>query len=138
MVDIMRGSETSEDTFEIGKNWIENIKCEPLVVKKECLGFVFNRVWHAVKKECLKIWEGGYADMETVDTAWKIFTGMKRGPFTSMDGIGLDVVYAVEMSYYNESGDPNDKPPDALKYMVENGDLGMKTGKGFYKWGRKK
>ena len=138
MVDIMRGSETSEDTFEIGKKWIEDIKCEPLVVKKECLGFVFNRVWHAVKKECLKIWEGGYADMETVDTAWKIFTGMKRGPFTSMDGIGLDVVYAVEMSYYNESGDPNDKPPDALKYMVENGDLGMKTGKGFYKWGRKK
>lgn len=138
MVDIMRGSETSEETFEIGKNWIEDIKCEPLVVKKECLGFVFNRVWHAVKKECLKIWEGGYADMETVDTAWKIFTGMKRGPFTSMDGIGLDVVYAVEMSYYNESGDPNDKPPDALKYMVENGDLGMKTGKGFYKWGRKK
>lgn len=138
MVDIMRGSETSEETFEIGKKWIEAIKLEPLVVKKECLGFVFNRVWHAVKKECLKIWEGGYADMETVDTAWKIFTGMKRGPFTSMDGIGLDVVYAVEMSYYNESGDPNDKPPEALKNMVENGDLGMKTGKGFYTWGRKK
>ncbi|NVM45315.1 MAG: 3-hydroxyacyl-CoA dehydrogenase family protein [Candidatus Lokiarchaeota archaeon] len=138
MVDIMRGSETSEETFEIGKKWIEDIKCEPLVVKKECLGFVFNRVWHAVKKECLKIWEGGYADKETVDTAWKIFTGMKRGPFTSMDGIGLDVVYAVEMSYYNESGDPNDKPPDALKQMVENGDLGMKTGNGFYKYRRRK
>jgi 3-hydroxybutyryl-CoA dehydrogenase len=138
MVDIMRGSETSEETFEIGKNWIKNIKCEPLVVKKECLGFVFNRVWHAVKKECLKIWDGGHADIETVDTAWKIFTGMKRGPFLSMDGIGLDVIYAVESSYYNESGDPNNKPPDKLKEMVENGDLGMKTGKGFYKWGRKK
>ena len=55
MVDIMRGSETSEETFEIGRKWIKDINCEPLVVKKECLGFVFNRVWHAVKKECLKI-----------------------------------------------------------------------------------
>jgi len=138
MVDIMRGSETSEETFEIGKEWIKNIKCEPLVVNKECLGFVFNRVWHAVKKECLKIWAGGYADIKTVDTAWKIFTGMKMGPFTMMDGVGLDVAYAVEMSYYNESGDPNDKPPDALKDLVENGDLGMKTGKGLYTYRRRK
>jgi len=117
MVDIMRGSETSEETFEIGKKWIEDIKCEPLVVNKECLGFVFNRVWHAVKKECLKIWDGGYADIKTVDTAWKIFTGMKMGPFTMMDGIGLDVAYAVEMSYYEESGDPNDKPPMINRLM---------------------
>ncbi len=138
MVDIMAGSETSEDTFEKGKQWIKDIKCEPLVVKKECLGFVFNRIWHAVKKECLKIWDGGHADIETVDTAWKIFTGMKMGPFTMMDGIGLDVAYAVEMSYYNESGDPNDKPPDTLKQLVENGDLGMKTGKGFYTFRRRK
>ena len=43
MVDIMRGSETSDETFELGKKWIEGIKCEPLVVKKECFGFVFNR-----------------------------------------------------------------------------------------------
>jgi len=138
MVDIMGGSETSEETFELGKKWIEDIKCEPLVVNKECLGFVFNRIWHAVKKECLKIWDGGYTDIETVDTAWKIFTGMKMGPFTTMDGVGLDVIYAVEKSYYNESGDPSDKPPDALKEMVENGDLGLKTGKGFYTWRRKK
>jgi len=138
MVDIMAGSETSEETFEKGKQWIIDIKCEPLVVKKECLGFVFNRIWHAVKKECLKIWDGGYAEIETVDTAWKIFTGMKMGPFTMMDGIGLDVAYAVEMSYYEESGDPNDKPPDALKELVENGDLGLKTGKGFYTFRRRK
>ena len=138
MVDIMRGSQTNDETFEVGKKWIEDIKCEPLVVKKECLGFVFNRVWHAVKKECLKIWDGEYADKETVDTAWKIFTGMKMGPFLTMDGVGLDVIYSVEMSYYNESGDPRDKPPDTLKEMVDNGDLGLKTGKGFYNWGRKK
>lgn len=138
MVDIMRGTKTSNETFEKGKDWIEKIECVPLVVKKECLGFVFNRIWHAVKKECLKIWAGGHADFEVVDKAWKIFSGMSLGPFTMMDGVGLDVVYDIEMSYYNDSGDPKDKPPQALKELVDKGELGLKAGKGFYTYRRKK
>lgn len=132
MADIMRGTETSDDTFNKGKKWLESIEIIPLVVKKECFGFVFNRIWRAIKKECLKIWAGGHADIETVDQAWKIFTGMRLGPFTLMDYVGLDVVYDIEMSYYNESGDLNDKPPDDLKEMVDKGQLGRKSGKGFY------
>ena len=138
MVDIMRGTQTSDETFEAGKKWIESIECFPLVVKKECLGFVFNRVWRAVKKECLKIWEGDYADPKTVDKAWEIFTGMPMGPFQIMDGIGLDVVFDVEMSYYNESGNPDDKPPNKLKELVENGDLGLKSGKGIYTYRKRR
>ena len=138
MVDIMRGTETSDETFEAGKKWIERIECYPLVVKKECLGFVFNRVWHAVKKECLKIWDGGYADIETVDKAWQIFTGMPMGPFQLMDGVGLDVILDVENSYYNESENELDKPPEELRKLVEQGDLGLKSGKGFYIYRRKR
>jgi len=138
MVDIMRGTSTNDETFETGKIWIKNIGCEPIVVKKECLGFVFNRIWHTARREALNMWDKGYADIETIDLAWKIFTGMKMGPFILMDGIGLDTVYAVQMSYFEESGNPRDKPPDALKQMVKNGDLGMKTGKGFYTWRKKK
>ncbi|MFX1339315.1 MAG: 3-hydroxyacyl-CoA dehydrogenase family protein [Promethearchaeota archaeon] len=134
MVDIMRGSETSEDTFKKGKNWIESLELTPLEVKKECLGFVFNRIWRAIKKECLKIWAGGNAEIEIVDKAWKIYTGMGVGPFSLMDMVGLDVVYDIEMSYFNESGDPNDKPPQALKDMVDRGELGRKSGKGFYEY----
>ncbi len=134
MADIMRGSKTSNETFEKGKKWIESIEITPLVVKKECFGFVFNRIWRAIKKECLKIWVGDHADIETVDQAWKIYTGMGIGPFRLMDGVGLDVVYDIEMSYYKESGDPNDKPPQALKDMVDKGELGLKSGKGFYKY----
>ena len=134
MVDIMRGPQTSDETFEKGKDWIESIDCVPLVVKKECLGFVFNRVWRAVKKECLKVWAGGYADFEDVDRAWRIFTGMDMGPFALMDMIGLDVIYDIEISYYKESGNSDDKPPKALKDMVDRGELGMKSGKGFYDW----
>lgn len=134
MADIMGGTKTSDETFEIGKKYIKSIGCHPIVLRKECHGFVFNRMWHAARREALKIWAGGYADIETVDLAWKTFTGMKMGPFVLMDGIGLDTVYSVQMSYFYESGDPRDKPPDALKEMVEKGDLGMKTGKGFYTW----
>jgi len=134
MADIARGTKTSEDTFNIGKKWLESIDITPLVLKKECLGFVFNRVWRAIKKECLKIWDGGYADIEDVDKAWKIFTNMKIGPFQFMDIIGLDVVLDIEMMYYKESGDPNDKPPQILKDKVDKGELGVKTGKGFYNY----
>jgi len=59
---------------------------------------------------------------------------MGIGPFRLMDGVGLDVVYDIEMSYYKESGDPNDKPPQALKDMVDKGEFGLKSGKGFYKY----
>ncbi len=138
MADIMRGTETSEETFQIGKNWIESIDIVPLEVKKECYGFVLNRIWRAIKKDCLKIWAGGYADIETVDKAWQIFCQYfltnKYGPFQFMDRIGLDVIYDIEMSYFKNSGLPDDKPPDLLKKVVDNGELGVKTGKGFYNY----
>ena len=95
-------------------------------------------MWHAARREALKLWAGGYADIATIDLAWKTFTGMKMGPFVLMDGIGLDTVYAVQMSYYHESSDPRDKPPEKLKEMIDHGDLGMKSGKGFYTWAKKK
>jgi len=49
-----------------------------------------------------------------------------------MDKVGLDVVYDIEMSYYNDSKDPKDFPPDALLQMIKRGELGVKSGKGFY------
>jgi 3-hydroxybutyryl-CoA dehydrogenase len=67
-----------------------------------------------------------------VDRAWMIFYGTPQGPFGLMDRVGLDVVYDIEMVYYNESKDPKDHPPEALKAMVDRKELGVKTGKGFY------
>jgi len=138
MADIMRGTQTSPETFQKVKNWVESIEITPLEVKKECYGFVFNRIWRAIKKDCLKIWAGGYADIETVDKAWNIFCHYfiknQFGPFQFMDRIGLDVIYDIEMSYFKNSRLADDKPPDALKEMVDRGDLGIKTGKGFYNY----
>lgn len=138
MVDIMRGTQTSDETFEQGRKWIESIECTPLILKKQSFGFLFNRIWRAVKRECLQMWADEVADVENMDEAWRIFTKMPYGPFMMMDGIGLDVIYAVESSYYRESNDPNDKPPDKLKEMVKRGELGIKTGKGFYQYKKKR
>jgi 3-hydroxybutyryl-CoA dehydrogenase len=132
MVDIMGGTRTKTETMEAGKAWIRSIGCVPLTVKKEILGFCFNRIWRAIKREALYMWAEGFVDFRDIDRAWMIFSGMPHGPFGLMDNIGLDVVYDIEMVYYNESKDPKDHPPEALKAMVDRKDLGAKTGKGFY------
>jgi 3-hydroxybutyryl-CoA dehydrogenase len=134
MADIMKGTKTSDDTFEKGIKWVESIEISPIILKKESFGFVFNRMWRAARKECLKMWAEGVAEVETIDKAWKIFTKMGIGPFEIMDNVGLDVTYDVEMSYYIESGDINDIPPQKLKEMVDKGLLGRKTRKGFYNY----
>jgi len=131
-VEIMGGTKTSPETVAAAEEWVRSINCVPLIAKKEIMGFVVNRLWRVVKKEALKMWAGGYADIEDIDRGWMIMTGMKAGPFGAMDYIGLDVVYDIEMSYYKDSGSPDDMPPEALREKVDRGELGMKTGKGFY------
>ncbi len=132
MVDIMGGGKTLPEVMRIGIDWVRSLRCVPLKVNKEILGFCFNRVWRAVKREVLYMWGNGFVDHRDSDRGWMIFTGMKEGPFAMMDKVGLDVVYDIEMVYYSDSGDPKDRPPDALLEMVKRGDLGVKTGKGFY------
>lgn len=132
IVDVMGGSRTLPEVFDAGVGWVRSLGCIPLTVRKELLGFCFNRVWRAVKRETLHMWAGGFVDFRDVDRAWMVFTGMDMGPFGLMDAVGLDVVYDIEMVYYQESQDPKDKPPEALLEMLRRGELGVKTGKGFY------
>ena len=132
MADVMGGTKTSDETFNRGREWVRSIGCTPLAVNKESLGFCFNRVWRAVKRETLHMWADGISDFKDIDRGWMIFTGMPQGPFGMMDNIGLDVVYGIEMVYYEESRDPKDQPPEQLKAMIDRKEMGVKTGKGFY------
>jgi 3-hydroxybutyryl-CoA dehydrogenase len=134
MVDVMGGTRTTTEVIEACKAWVRSIRCVPLTVKKESFGFCFNRIWHAIKREALRMWAEGYVDFRDIDRAWMIFTGMKQGPFGIMDNVGLDVAYDIEMVYYDESKDPQDHPPELLAEMVEKKELGVKTGKGFYSY----
>jgi 3-hydroxybutyryl-CoA dehydrogenase len=132
MTDLMGGTKTLPEVMQKGEEWIRSLGFIPLLVKKEALGFCFNSVWRAIKKQTLHMWANGIVDFRDVDRAWIIFSGMKAGPFAMMDIVGLDTVYNIEMVYYNESKDPADKPPEALKEKVNKGELGVKSGKGFY------
>lgn len=133
-VDLAGGSQTSGEVIDRVEQWLRSIGCLPLKVNRECLGFVFNRIWRAVKRESLASWANGNADLRDIDRAWMLWTGMSTGPFAMMDAVGLDVVYDIEMQYYSDSGDPKDRPPDKLKAMIDRGELGMKSGRGFYDW----
>jgi len=132
IVDVMGGTRTLPQVFERGVEWVRSLNFIPLTVKKELLGFCFNRVWRAIKRETLYMWGNGFVDFRDVDRAWMVFTGSREGPFGLMDKIGLDVVYDIEMVYYNDSKDPKDHPPEALMDKIRKGELGVKSGKGFY------
>jgi 3-hydroxybutyryl-CoA dehydrogenase len=132
MVDIMGGTKTLPEVMDRAAAWISSLGCIPLPVKKEILGFCFNRVWRAIKREALYVWANGFVDFRDVDRAWMVFTKMKEGPFGLMDKVGLDVVYGIETVYYRDSNDPRDRPPDALLAMIKRDELGVKSGKGFY------
>jgi 3-hydroxybutyryl-CoA dehydrogenase len=138
MADVVGGTQTLPEVREKGIAWVRSLGCIPLTVKKELLGFCFNRVWRAVKREVLYMWANGFVDFRDVDRAWMIFNGMKEshrfGPFALMDKVGLDVIYDIEMVYYRDSEDPKDHPPEALKEKVDKNELGVKTGKGFYSY----
>ncbi len=132
MADVMGGSRAKPEHLETARRWVASLGCVPLRVNKELLGFCFNRVWRAVKRETLYMWAGGFVDFRDVDRGWMTFTGVGWGPFGLMDAVGLDVIRDIEMVYYNESKDPKDKPPQALEDKIARGELGVKTGRGFY------
>jgi len=132
IVELMRGTKTSDETMERVRQFALEIGLTPLIVLKESTGFIFNRVWRAIKKETLHLVDDGVASFEDVDRAWMILYGTSVGPFGMMDRIGLDVVRDIEMVYYQESRDESDRPPKLLLDKIERGELGVKRGKGFY------
>ncbi len=131
-VELMGGPATSAETMETVKDFMESMGLLAILVRKENTGFVFNCIWRAVKKESLRLLDQGVASVEDIDRTWMIQMESDMGPFAMMDRIGLDVVRDIEQVYYEESGDPRDAPPRALDEMIARGELGVKTGKGFY------
>ncbi len=131
-VEMMWNVATSDETKKRAIDHYHELGFEPVITEFEQKGYSINRVWRAVKKECLKVWANGSISPEDFDRGWMAEWHTDVAPFKLMDLIGLDTILNIEYSYYNASGDPDDLPPEKFVKMVEAGNLGMKTGSGFY------
>ena len=101
---------------------------------KDAPGFIVNHVARPYYLEALRLLESGDADIETIDELMES-SGFKMGPFKLMDLIGNDINYAVSCSVYEQMGKPPRLSPSPIqKEKVANGELGKKTGKGYYKY----
>ncbi len=135
MVEVGAGSVTRSDVLDALREFASAIGILPLRVRRESTGFIFNRVWRAVKKEVMKVADSGVASIEDIDRAWMIKFGSEMlPPFAQMDRIGLDVIRDIELRYAEESGDRSDLPPPILTEKVDRGELGVKSGRGFYRY----
>ena len=104
----------------------------PFHVLRESDGFIFNRIWAAIKRECLMVVEEGVATPADVDAMWEIFNRHGLPPFRLMDRIGLDVVLAIEEHYATVRDGIPDGPLRLLRELIDEGRLGTKAGRGFY------
>lgn len=131
-VEVVRGPETSDATVETTVRLAREIGKQPVVLHKEIPGFVANRILNAVRDEAIRLYEGGIASVEDIDTACRTALGYPMGPFQLMDLTGLDIGYFTKQARYAETGDPADLPSRSVTELVEAGHLGRKTGRGWY------
>ena len=101
-------------------------------VRRESDGFIFNRIWAAIKRECLMVVEEGVALPGDVDAMWEIWTRAGVPPFRLMDRVGLDVVLAIEEHYGAVRDGVPEGPRKLLREYTNQARLGVKTGRGFY------
>lgn len=132
MVELMGCGETSDETIVTLHRFGTSLGLFCAVVSGQSKGFIINRIWRAVKREALRVADEGHADPEVIDRLWALFWDTRYGPFAMMDRVGLDVVADIEDTYIAVATDPTDLPSRILHQHVERGELGVKSGSGFY------
>ena len=131
-VEVVRGEKSSDESIRATVELTERLGKLPVVLDKEINGFVANRILVAIRREAMFLAEGGYASIEAIDTACRTALGHPMGPFELQDLTGLDIGYYSQQGRYDDSGDPADRPARSLQHHVRHGDLGRKTGRGWY------
>ncbi|TIA59649.1 3-hydroxyacyl-CoA dehydrogenase [Aureobasidium pullulans] len=126
---------TDGHTFPELIQWLSDRHAEaglsPYIAVKESTGFIFNRIWAAIKRECLMVLAEGVSTPEQLDKAWMEILGCSFGPCMSMDSVGLDTVALIEKHYIKERGLGSEFTVDYLqKQYLDHGKLGMKSDKG--------
>ena len=134
LVEVVKGSDTSNETMERTYQLMKNAGKHPIKCMKDVPGFVANRLQHALWREAISIVEHGIADAATVDEAIKNSIGIRLavlGPIENADMVGLDLTLAIHDTVLKDLED-SPHPSALLQEKVNKGDLGFKSGKGFY------
>jgi len=135
-VEVVMGDKTSQKTVEKTVSILESIGKRPAVVKKDVPGQIGIRILYAMIREATWLVENGVASPKDIDTAVKEALGTRLevvGPLELADLSGVDLVNSVAKTLYS-SLDSSNEPQKIIQDMVEKGDLGIKSGKGFYDW----
>lgn len=131
-VEVVAGPQTARDTVEVATDLVRRLGKTPVVLDKEIPGFIANRILNAVRDEAIFLYESGVGSVDAIDTACRTALGYPMGPFELMDLTGIDIGYFTKQARYAETQDPRDAPPQSVIELVERGQLGRKTGRGWY------
>jgi 3-hydroxybutyryl-CoA dehydrogenase len=132
LVEVVKGEATSEETLQITAEVARRSGREPVILRKELPGFLVNRILRALVNEAYSCLEQGVATFADIDRAVELGLNHPLGPFKLGDLSGLDIGYNARLEVYEQTRDERDRPPRELEKRVKRGDLGRKTGRGFY------
>jgi len=135
LVEVVRAQKTGEDTYRRTMAFVEGLDKVP-VTTRDTPGFLVNRFLLPFENDCIRALEAGMGTVESIDRAVKLGLGYPMGTFELLDVVGLDVHRAVSLSLYEQLRDPRCYPPPLVDRMISAGQLGRKTGQGFYRYER--
>ncbi|WP_405011552.1 3-hydroxyacyl-CoA dehydrogenase family protein [Kitasatospora sp. NBC_01539] len=132
LVELVRGYKTSDATLAAARAFAEGVGKEVVVVNRDVAGFITTRLITALVVEAAKLYESGVASAEDIDTACRLGFGHPMGPLQTADLTGVDILLHAARNIYTETQDEKFAPPEIMARMVTAGDLGRKSGRGFY------
>jgi 3-hydroxybutyryl-CoA dehydrogenase len=133
LVEIVVALDTAPATVETAKRFAERLGKRPIETKDRS-GFIVNMLLIPYLMAAVRMFEDDFATRDDIDAGMKLGCGHPMGPLTLCDFIGLDVLYAIGNSLYEEFKQPEYAPPPLLKRMIASGRLGRKSGRGFYEY----